>query len=132
MAIIPTTISGDGTVTVAHTEAGHGGPVQLADLQHVPDGAGGVDPHYLLLPCPVCGAVSIHPASGGAAPREVQRLFAAKFKAHGVPQRPDAAGKKRPPKPVKDWKEAKDSLRALVEAQDGKSRWLLENVEEGA
>ncbi len=132
MAIISTTITGDGAVTVAHTEAGHGGTVQLADLQHVPDGAGGVDPHFLLLPCPVCGAVLIHPASGGAAPQEVQRLFAHKFKSHGVPQRPDAAGKKRSPKPVKDWQEAKSNLRALVEAQDGPGRWLLERADEGS
>lgn len=132
MAIRPLRVNANGSVEVFHDEAGHGGTVQLADLAHLVGPDGIADPAFLALPCPGCSGVTIHPASGGAAPHEVQRLFAAKFKIHGVPQRPDAAGRKRPPKSVKDWSEAKGNLRALVEAQDGPGRWLLENVEEGA
>ncbi len=131
MAVRPLRINPNGTVEVYHDELNHGGTVALSDLAHATDREGNVDPAFLVLPCPACATVTIHPASGGAAPHEVQRLFAHKFKAHGVPQRPDAAGKKRPPKSVKDWKEAKDNLRSLVEAQDGPGRWLLEQVEEG-
>lgn len=131
MAIRPLTISADGNVEVYHDEMGHGGVVRLADLAHAPDGMGGVDPRFLLLPCPVCGAVTLHPASGGGAPEQVQRLFAAKFRRHGIPQRPGADGRARPPKAVRSWKEAKDELKALVEGQDGPGRWLLEQADEG-
>jgi len=131
MTIRPMRVNANGTVDVYHEELGHSGTVALADLQHPLGRDGSADPAFLILPCPGCTSVTFHPASGGAAPQEVQRLFAAKFKAHGVPQRPDATGKKQPPRPVQDWQEAKSSLRALVEAQDGPGRWLLEHVDEG-
>lgn len=117
MAVRPILSSKDGSVQVWHDEGEHGATVTLADLKpgRSPDGR----PNYRFasLTCPVCGAVSVHPASGGCDPDQVQRLFAHLILAN-------------PAIPARTWAGAKKYLKQLVTELDGEDRWRLEDVGE--
>lgn len=119
MAVRPIAIHPDGTVDIWHDEASHGGTVRLTDLRPGLQGNGQKDFRFTQLACPVpdCGAVSVHPASGGCDPDEVQRLFAHLILAN-------------PALPARTWLAAKAALKQLVEALDGPGRWRLEDVGE--
>lgn len=83
MSVRPVTITRTG-LGVYHDDLGHGGVIPLAQLRFAPDGTPGakgnaVDQRVVTLTCPVCGATSYHPISGGAARSDVQRLFALVF-----------------------------------------------------
>lgn len=117
MAVRPLASSTNGNVQVWHDEGQHGATVTLADLKvaKTPDGR----PNYRFtsLTCPVCGAVSLHPASGGCDPEQVQRLFARLILAN-------------PAIPARTWTGAKKYLKQLVTELDGEDRWRLEDVNE--
>lgn len=120
MTVHPRAIHPEGTVEVWHDEANHGGTVGLTDLRprrDAPDRP--ADYRFTLLTCPVagCGAISVHPASGGCDPDEVQRLFAYLILAN-------------PQLPARTWQAAKDLLKQLVEELDGPGRWRLDGVAE--
>jgi hypothetical protein len=87
MSVRPLAFQG-GILTVWHEDEGHGGDIPLANLRFeydLPAGAPVTDTGTSFnlreapLSCPVCGAVSVHPITGGAARRVVQLLFAALF-----------------------------------------------------
>jgi hypothetical protein len=65
----------DGGALVRHGELGHGGVVLGVNVQFVTRRDGTLDADYLLLPCPVCDAVSTHPVSGGSNPPATQHQF---------------------------------------------------------
>jgi hypothetical protein len=120
MSVRPVALTPTG-LEVEH--AGHGGTVTAAGVDFARNPDGTIDPRFLLITCPFagCGAVSVHPVGGGAAPRAVQRLFLRLVRlraaALGIPtaQRTHAALKVR--------------LRQLVTAMDGSARWALEDVD---
>ena len=84
MSIRPVKITDQG-IEVVHDERNHGGVVPLAQITFSKTPAGQNDVRYINLPCPVagCDSVSCHPIGGGAAPREVQRLFVHVFERAG-------------------------------------------------
>jgi hypothetical protein len=120
MAIRTVAFDPSGGITVNHDEAGHGGAVAFADLVFARNPDGTVNPDFLVVPCPVagCGALSVHPVGGGAAPAMVQKLFlrvvSRRAAALGIPlgQRTFAAIKAR--------------VKARVLATDSADRWRLE------
>lgn len=58
-----------------HDDLNHGGDVAFVDVRFGRDIDGSVLVDCIELNCPVCGALSIHPISGGCAPGPVQKLF---------------------------------------------------------
>lgn len=117
MAVRPILSSKDGSVQVWHDEGQHGATVTLADLKPGRNPDGRPNYRFTSLSCPVCGAVSLHPASGGCDPEQVQRLFA-----HLVLANPAI--------PARTWTAAKVALKQLVEDMDGPERWRLEDASE--
>lgn len=119
MAVRPLRVNPDGTVAVWHDELVHGGVVRLTDLRPGLLANGQKDFRFTQLTCPVagCGAVSVHPCSGGCDPDNVQRLFARLILAN-------------PALPATTWPAAKALLKKLVADLDGPDRWRLENVGE--
>lgn len=119
MAVRPLRVNPDGTIAVWHDEAEHGGTVRLTDLRLVRQPNGQPNFRFTQLACPVagCGAISVHPASGGCDPDAVQRLFAHLILAN-------------PLLPARTWQAAKDLLKQLVEELDGPGRWRLDGVAE--
>lgn len=75
MAIRPVSYDPTGGVTVAHDELGHTGAVAFADVRFGQSSDGGTDVDVLSVGCPVCGAASFHPVTGGGDPLRVQLLF---------------------------------------------------------
>lgn len=120
MAIRPLSIDAAGTVSVVHDEEGHTGTLKLADLQPGRRLDGTPDYRFTTLPCPVpgCGAVSLHPVSGGCDPEAVQRLFVRLFVAN-----PKLAK-------AKDWASGKALVKQLCAEMDGLERWRLEGASE--
>lgn len=120
MAVRVVGYAADGGVDVLHEEMGHGGAVAFADVRFGRTPAGSVDLDYLVVPCPVagCGAVSVHPCSGGASPGRVQLLFL-----RTVRRRRAALGL---PVAVGTFAGARAWLRARVAAQDGPDRFRLD------
>lgn len=119
MAVRPVIIRSSGTVEVYHDEANHGGTVRLGDLRPGRLIDGTPDYRFTQLACPVpgCATVSMHPASGGCDPEQVQVLFAHLILAN-------------PKLPARTWQAAKDTLKQMVEDMDGPDRWRLEDVPE--
>lgn len=119
MSVRPIAFAADGGITVLHDDLGHTGAVAFADMRfgRGPDGA--VDPDFLVIACPVCGAVSVHPIGGGCDPVRVQLLFARIYSrrraALGIPT-------------GATWQQIKDRVRTRVEAMDGPRRWRLDNA----
>jgi len=109
---------GDGTTwTVTHDDSGHGGPIDPTSVQH-PVGIGGIENHNLLaIICPVCQAVSVHPASGGAQPQSVQQMFVTHAQSNGCPCGQVAAGD---PEAL-----AASHVRLQCNRLDGPGRWHL-------
>jgi hypothetical protein len=58
----------DGGATVVHTEMNHGGTVLGVNVQFATNPDGSINADYLLMPCPVCDAASVHPIGGGRSP----------------------------------------------------------------
>jgi hypothetical protein len=75
MAVRPVAYDPTGGVAVWHDEGGHGGAVAFAAVRFGQKDDGTPNPEALELTCPVCGALSVHPTGGGAAPGAVQKLF---------------------------------------------------------
>jgi hypothetical protein len=109
MAVRPVSFSMAG-VAVQHDEAGHGGTVVWSLLANAIGTTGTAVATQLDVPCPVCGAVSRHPITGGIAGAIVQRLFALWAATHpavyGLPSRPAATA-------------VRDAVYALIEARGG-------------
>ena len=121
MSVRPVSFDTSGGVVVLHDEAGHGGAVAFADIAFGRRGDGVVDPDWLVIVCPVCGAVSMHPIAGGSHPALVQKLFLRtvlrRAAALGIPvgQRTFAAIKAR--------------VKARVIAMDGPDRFRLDAMQ---
>lgn len=118
MAVRPVEVTTT-NVEVHHDERGHGGLVPLTALRPGRQDDGTPDYRFTQLACPVpgCDAVSLHPASGGCDPDQVQRLFA-----HLILNNPKL--------PARTWQAAKVALKQLVEDMDGPDRWRLEDASE--
>lgn len=118
MAIRPVRIIG-ANVEVNHDERGHGGLVPLAAFQPGRKRDGTPDYRFTQIACPFpgCGAVSVHPASGGCDPEGVQRLIAHLILAN-------------PAIPARTWAAAKATLKRMVDEMDGPERWRLEDARE--
>jgi len=120
MAVRPVGFDPTGGISALHDELGHGGAVAFADVAFGRAGDGSLDADHLLLVCPVCGAVSAHPITGGCDPVRVQLLFwrtirrRAALGALNIPagQRTSAAVKQR--------------IHDRVAALEGEARWRLE------
>lgn len=105
------------TWTVTHDEAGHSGTIDPASITHTQNIDGTENHHFLLVPCPVCGAVSTHPVGGGAQPALVQQLFVMHAQSDGCPCGAVAAG---------DNSAAPEAhVRLNCNRQDGPGRWQL-------
>ena len=79
---------GDGSWTVTHDDApggAHSGSIQPADVDFAVGFDGNRDWRGARVTCPVCGAVSTHPVSGGAAPSPVQEMFVRQARRLGCP-----------------------------------------------
>jgi hypothetical protein len=83
MSVRPVTFNEDGSIEVFHDDLGHGGTIPASEVTWTqnPDG----ETHFFItLTCPFgCGAISLHPAAGGAAPIEVQQMFVNKVQLDG-------------------------------------------------
>jgi hypothetical protein len=103
--------------TISHDDAGHGGSIDPATVQHPLRIDGTPDHNYALVTCPVCGAVSTHPVGGGAAPESVQQMFVVMAQTNGCPcgqvaaTDADALGESH--------------VRLQVNRMDGPGRWQL-------
>lgn len=119
MSIRPVKFTSGGAVEVFHDERGHGGVVQLRNVQfgRKPDQTD--DFRFIELPCPVegCGSLSVHPAGGGADPERVQELFVRALHRH-------------PRHTSRSLEEARLAVKAMAEEMDGPGRFRLETVEE--
>lgn len=79
MSIRPVTANPDGSIDVVYDEQGHSGTIPAAEIQWAAKPDGSHDHNFIILNCPDgCGASSIHPVGGGAAPVEVQTMFVKK------------------------------------------------------
>lgn len=107
----------DGGALVLHRELGHGGTVLGVAVTFVTRPDGTTDKNYLYLPCPVCGAVSCHPVSGGSNPPEVQKQFARLWQ-----MRAQELGI---PVAQRGWNDIKALVCAEVERLDGPNRCFL-------
>jgi len=105
---------------VTHDDVGdgaHTGTIDPATIQHALKLDGTPDHNFLNVTCPVCGAVSTHPAGGGAQPQSVQQMFVTLCQTNGcpcgqvAPSDPDALGESH--------------VRLQVNRQDGPGRWQL-------
>jgi hypothetical protein len=124
VSVRPVRFEPDGGIEVVHDEAGHGGTVAFADIAFGRNPDGTLNPDFIVLTCPVagCGAVSVHPVGGGAAPGEVQKLFA-----RTVMRRAAALGI---PVAQRNWAGIKGRIRARVQAMDGpERRFYLERMQ---
>jgi hypothetical protein len=107
----------DGGATVVHREAGHGGVVLGVNVRFLvnPDGTTNAD--FITLPCPVCGATSVHPVGGGSAPFQNQmefgRLYTIRAQELGIP--PENRG----------WPDIVALVCSRVEAMDGPGRCMI-------
>ena len=127
MSVKPTAFTRTPTsvdITVWHDEAGHGGTVAFADLTFSRNPDASVNPRFLNIPCPVCGAVSTHPIAGGATPKQIQFLFALIYRRRAV-----ALGI---PVGQRTWDAIKTRVRAAVETMDGPGRWQIDDLAEDA
>lgn len=120
MAVRPLSVDANGRINAVHDEAGHSGTLRLTDLRPGRNPDGTPDYRFTTMPCPVagCGAVSVHPASGGCDPERVQRLFVRLFIANPAV------------KQARDWRSGKALLKRMVEEMDGADRWRLEDATE--
>lgn len=107
MSVNPIALDASGDVEISH--AGHQATVPAAECILRNDGgpATAIEIH-----CPVCGAVSVHPVGGGAAPEMVQRLFVHLYVRD---QR----------HPAQNAAEAQEMVRRLVYELEGESRYKL-------
>jgi hypothetical protein len=113
MSIRPVTFNANGSIDVWHDEANHGGNVPAAGIHWLKLPNGNNDLRWMYLPCPSCDSESMHPASGGADPDQVQRLFARRIRTLAA---------------NRTWLQARAILRTLVQNQDGLARFKLANV----
>lgn len=118
MSIRPTAADATG-VTVYHDDPGRGheAVVPWAQITAGVRLDGTPDDLVLTLPCtfPGCGSASQHPIGGGAAPREVQRLFV-----HLTKRAREG----------RTWNQAKAMVRTRVIRAEGRERWQLEDEDE--
>ena len=76
MSIVPITFNADGSIDAISTELGHTGTIAAAEIAWATNPDGSENHNFIVLNCPDgCGASSIHPVGGGAAPPEVQQMF---------------------------------------------------------
>ncbi|MBO0883573.1 MAG: hypothetical protein J2P17_25215 [Mycobacterium sp.] len=74
--------------TVTHDDApggAHTGTIDPATISHPLNPEGSENHNFLLVTCPVCGAVSTHPVGGGAQPQSVQQMFVTLCQTNGCP-----------------------------------------------
>jgi hypothetical protein len=94
VSIRPVTFNADGSVDVIFDETGHSGTIPAAEIIWSTDPSGSQNHNFIVLACPDgCGATSVHPAGGGAAPVEVQQLFVDKTTRDGCACGQVAAGR---------------------------------------
>lgn len=117
MSIRPVSFSADGSISVWHDEAGHGGNIAFSDVRFGRSIDGTVNLRFIELSCPFpgCGSGSIHPIGGGAAPAMVQKLFL-----RVLLRRLPAAQRNLPA--------VKAFMRTHIEATDGLGRFKLEDI----
>jgi hypothetical protein len=117
MSIRPVRLNLAATINVVHDECDHEGTVAITDIKFVRKPDGSPDYRFIELACPVegCGAVSVHPVSGGADPRRVQRLFVRKLLQSQEHTSTTLL-------------EAFQAARAMAEKMDGPARWKFRSL----
>jgi len=74
----------DGSIEVVFDELGHSGTIPAAEIRWAKKTDGSDDHNGIVLECPDgCGASSVHPVGGGAAPAAVQQMFVHKTERDG-------------------------------------------------
>jgi hypothetical protein len=120
MSVRPVRFSPDGSIDVVFDEMGHSGTIPAAEVRWATS-IDGSDTLSIVLACPDgCGAASTHPVGGGAAPREVQEMFARKL----IPPDPQPCpcGKLAAGKPALL---TVSHLKTHADQQDGTGRWQV-------
>lgn len=118
MSVRPVAFDPSGGITVHHDELQHGGTVSLSGVRFGRKVDGTVDTDWISVTCPVCGAISFHPVSGGADAPRIQKLFLRTYL-----RRAAALGIQA------TFAAAKARVKARVQAMDGAERWRLESMQ---
>jgi hypothetical protein len=128
MAIRPITYNPDGSIEVWHDEFSHGGTIPEADIKFAKKHDGTDDERFIILNCPYpgCNSSSLHPASGGCDPEQVQKLFAKMYKKHSAIEKLPHHEKQA----QRTWDQAKANLKRVVEEMDGPGRFRLDGIAE--
>lgn len=109
----------DGSITVSHDE--HSGDIAVADIRFNKHPDGTPNPDVIILICPVCGATSEHPISGGCDAKRIQLLFARVYRRR-------AAALGIPAGAARTWPGIKAIIRNRIAAREGIERWKLEDL----
>jgi hypothetical protein len=119
MSVRPVNFDADGSIDAVYEELGHSGTIPAAEVVWAAKLDGSHDHNFIVLNCPDgCGASSIHPVGGGAAPVDVQQMFVEKTQRDGC-----ACGQTQPG----DTSATPTShVRLNVNRMDGLGRWQLE------
>jgi len=118
MSIRPVRFNADGSIDAVYDEEGHTGTIPAGQVVWAKDVFDRDNHNYIVLVCPDgCGASSVHPVGGGAAPIEVQQLFVDKTQRDGCACGVCAAG---------DTTALPEShVRLNCNRMDGPGRWTL-------
>jgi hypothetical protein len=111
----------DGSVTVVHRVYGHTGTIPAEGVAWGRSEDGTVNPDYILLACPVCGAESLHPVSGGSQPFEHQKLFV-----RTSAPRADELGI---PVAERSFAQIRERVRQRIAALDGPARSAIDHMQ---
>lgn len=118
MAVRPIAFDPSGGITVSHDDLGHTGTVAFADVRFARNIDNSIHSLFLIITCPVCGAVSTHPVAGGCDAPRVQKLFLRTYLRRaallGIPA---------------TFAAAKERVKARVTAMDGPAYWRLESMQ---
>lgn len=121
MSIHPVAFADDGSITVYHSEAKHGGDIALADIQFGRKIDDSIDITTLILACPFpgCDSYSVHPIGGGSHPGPVQKLFVRVLRRRAAAVLPP--GQRTLPAIL-------NLVKNRADAMDGPGRFKLENM----
>ena len=121
MSVRPVTFHPDGSIDVITDENGHSGTISINDIHYITNIDGSDNHNLVILTCPDnCGATSTHPVGGGAAPPEVQEMFARLYGHKGCPCGLVMAGQ--------SLDLTKSHAKKHCDNMDGKGRWQLDDV----
>ena len=119
MSIRPVSFS-ENNFEVWHDELNHGGTVSIDDIEFNRNALGDITHTIAIMVCPGCDSTSYHPVGGGAAPPEVQEMFAQLYAAKGCPCGLIMAGQ--------GLDLTKSHAKKHCDNMDGRGRWQLDQV----